>query len=284
MIELERLAKNIEKKENGIYFSKTTSNISYPEEGNKDCFQIEQDSFWFNHRNNVIIQAVKNYSPQNFFFDIGGANGFVAKGLQDAGVKVVLVEPGPVGSMHAKNRNIENVVCSTLEDAEFEKSSMHSVGLFDVLEHIEDDYKLLTDIHNYMKQDGYIYITVPAYNFLWSNEDIDAGHHRRYSLAQMNELLVNCGFDIEYSTYIFSILPLPIFFFRSITSKLGLNKKSSELAKYKKEHSNKKGVLNGIMQKIWNWELRKIKDSKKIGFGGSCFVVGKKVGYKKQMH
>lgn len=276
-MKLEQIAKNIEKKGSGIYFSKTISNISYPEDGNEKCLQIEQDSFWFNHRNNVIIETVKKYSPEKTFFDIGGGNGFVAKGLQDSDIKVVLIEPGLNGAINSKKRNIENIVCSTLEDAAFEKSSLDSVGLFDVVEHIEDDYQFIIDIQNYMQPDGHIYITVPAYNILWSNEDDEAGHYRRYSLDQIKELLLKCGFSIEYSTYIFSILPIPILFFRTIPSKLGLKINSNDLAKHKKVHKSKKGIINLIMQKIWNWELRNIKNSKKINFGGSCFIVGKKM-------
>jgi len=121
-----------------------------------------------------------------------------------------------------------------------------------------------------------IYITVPALGFLWSNEDTRAGHYRRYSLTQITELLQKCGFGIEYSTYIFSILPLPILLFRSIPTKFGLNKKSNVLAKNKR-HRIQKSVFNLVMRRIWNWELGKIRDSKKISFGGSCLVVGKKL-------
>ena len=39
---------------NGIYFSEKRTEVSYPEEGNKDFFEIEENSFWFNHRNNCI--------------------------------------------------------------------------------------------------------------------------------------------------------------------------------------------------------------------------------------
>jgi SAM-dependent methyltransferase len=275
-MELDKLAENIRKKENGIYISKRNLDISYPEEGNNKCLQIEQDSFWFNHRNNLIIEAVKKFSPHSTFVDIGGGNGFVAKGLQEAGIKVVLAEPGMTGCINAKKRDIKNVICSTFEDAGFYKSSISAAGLFDVVEHIKDDAKFLTEIYNSMKKDGFIYITVPAFEFLWSDEDDDAGHYRRYSLTQMNNLLTKCGFKVKYSTYIFSILPLPIFLFRSMPSKLGLNKKSNDIEKHQNEHRNKKGVLNDFMQKVWDWEVQRIKNLKKIKFGGSYLVVAKK--------
>ena len=273
----EKIAHNIKKAENGIYYSKSDSSISYPEEGNENCMQIEQDSFWFNHRNNIIANSVQKHSPNEIFFDLGGGNGFVAKRLQDDGIKTILVEPGKMGVINAYKRGVKNVLCSTLEDAEFGYNSIDSVGLFDVVEHIEDDYSFLNNINKYMKDDGYIYITVPAFNVLWSNEDKDAGHFKRYSTTELNELLKKCGFSIIQSTYIFSILPLPVFLFRSLPSKLGLNKKSNELQKHQNEHKQRKGILNNILQKIWKWELSRVNRNKNIPVGGSCFVIGKKV-------
>ena len=274
---LEKIAHNIKKAENGIYYSESESHVSYPEDGNYNCLQIEEDSFWFKHRNNIIANSVRKHSPNKTFFDIGGGNGFVAKRLQNDGIKTVLVEPGKSGAMNAYKRGVKNVICSTLRDAKLKDNSIDSVGLFDVVEHIEDDYSFLDNISKYLKDDGYIYITVPAFNVLWSNEDDDAGHFKRYTTIRLNELLKKSGFKVIQSTYIFSILPIPVLLFRSLPSKLGLNKKSNDLEKHKNEHQQKKGILNNIMQKIWNWELSRINSNKKIPVGGSCFVIGKKV-------
>ena len=67
-------------------------------------------------------------------------DGFVSKRLQDDGVKVVLVEPGKIGAMNAHKRGVKTVLCSTLEDAEFDFNSIDSVGIFDVVEHMADDF------------------------------------------------------------------------------------------------------------------------------------------------
>jgi SAM-dependent methyltransferase len=275
--DIEKIAINIVKGEKGIYESKGDTNISYPESGNDACMQIEDDSFWFKHRNNIIAESVKNFNQGRTFFDIGGGNGFVAKRIQDEGSQVVLVEPGKQGAVNAKTRGVENIVCSTLEDAGFLKDSIDSVGLFDVVEHIEDDLKFMKNINNFLNKDGLVYITVPAHKMLWSKEDDDAGHFKRYTLKSMGQLLKDSGFKVEYSTYFFSILPLPIFLLRTIPSKLGLNKNSNDIDKHKKEHSNKEGMLSGFIQSIWNKELAKVRNKKKISFGGSCFVVAKKI-------
>ena len=147
---LEKIALNIRKDKNGIYYAKSDSDISYPEEGNENCMQIEEDSFWFIHRNNVIAESVKKHSAEKTFFDIGGGNGFVSKRLQDDDTKVALVEPGKIGAINAYKRGIKDVLCSTLEDAAFIPGKIESVGLFDVVEHIEDDDLFLKNINKYI--------------------------------------------------------------------------------------------------------------------------------------
>lgn len=148
--------------------------------------------------------------------------------------------------------------------------------MFDVVEHIKDDRSFLKTIHDILSNKGLVYITVPAFNILWSKEDVDAGHYRRYSIKQIRKILKEQGFEIEYSTYIFSILPIPIFLFRTIPSLLKLNKNSNEINKYKKEHSQKKGILTTILDGIWERELNYIKRKREIPLGGSCFIIARK--------
>tara|TARA_R110002096_G_scaffold16243_4_gene55564 strand:- start:2663 stop:3499 length:837 start_codon:yes stop_codon:yes gene_type:complete len=274
--DLLEIAENIQLGKDGIYFAKTHSKISYPEEGNVNCFQLEQDSFWFNHRNKVILEAVNTYSKNKTFFDIGGGNGFVAKGLQENGQDVVLIEPGVQGAKYAKLRNVNQVICATLEDAHFKKESIDSAGMFDVVEHIEDDLGFLKNIHTYLKKDGIVYISVPAFNLLWSNEDDDAGHFRRYTLKTAEQVLIKAGFKPLYSTYFFSPLVLPIFLFRSIPSKLRVKRKSHDLKKYQKEHQQRGGIVNALLERVWKWELKRIKNKKRIPFGSSCFLIAQK--------
>lgn len=277
MINLDKYTSDLIEKD-GIHFSKKNSKVSYPESGNEKCFQIEQNSFWFSHRNNCIVEAVLKYCPKNIFFDVGGGNGFVAQGLESKGVSTVLVEPGMQGCLNAKKRNIENVICSTLEDALFYNNSIPAIGLFDVVEHIENDVEFLIKVHNLLVDNGFVFITVPAYNMLWSNEDEQAGHYRRYTRKALEEKLKNVGFKIEYSTYIFSILTIAVFLFRVVPSKLGLSKKSNNLDKHKKQHESKKGLVDKALSWIWEMELDKIRKGKIIPIGGSCFLIARKAG------
>tara|TARA_B100000519_G_scaffold200416_1_gene213539 strand:- start:3 stop:833 length:831 start_codon:yes stop_codon:yes gene_type:complete len=276
-MKIKNITRNLKKTNDGIYYSKQNSEISYSEKFHDSFIDIEENSFWFKHRNNIISESIKRYNSDKVFFDIGGGNGFVAKRLQDEGSKVILVEPGKTGAMNGYKRGIKHVFNTTLNDAGFEDEIIDSVGLFDVIEHIKDDYLFMCDINKYMKKSGYIYITVPAYNLLWSNEDYKAGHFRRYTINDLNRLLKRSGYNIIYSTYIFSILPLPIFLFRKVPSILGFLKNVEKNGTHRSTHKKRNNLLGKLIERIWEWELSKIEKNKKIPFGGSCFLIGQKL-------
>ena len=94
MIDISAISTNLSQDASGIWIAKSQRDISYPDDGNQACFTLEDSSYWFRHRNDVIAQLVKTYSPNTTFFDIGGGNGCVSYALQCHGMDVALLEPG----------------------------------------------------------------------------------------------------------------------------------------------------------------------------------------------
>ena len=203
MIDIQDISSDLKCSNDGIWYARSKKEISYPADGSDNCFAIEDNSFWFQHRNKCITTLIANYPPKNngAIFDIGGGNGFVTLGIEQAGLTSVLVEPSSSGAVNAQKRGVKNIVCSSLEDANFIHNSLPAIGLFDVLEHIEDDSAFLTRINSLLKIDSILYITVPAYSWLWSDEDSSAGHFRRYTIKSLTKKLVSAGFKIEFSSY-----------------------------------------------------------------------------------
>ena len=268
----------LQRGEDGIYYAAASEAISYPEVGNKACFEVEDQSFWFRHRNDCIRELVKKFPPRGKgpIFDVGGGNGFVAKGLMDAGWDVVLVEPGPSGARNAKKRGLEHVICGTTHSAGFKNGSLSAIGVFDVVEHIEDDLGFLRHLWDLLEPGGMLYITVPAYNFLWSHEDVNAGHFQRYTLGAMEKKLVKAGLETVFGTYIFGFLPLPVFLFRSLPYRLGLVGKGSAGKEVKRDHSQKQGLLGAMVASSFDLEAKRIQAGKTLAFGGSCLIAARK--------
>ena len=264
--------------DDGVFYAGEVGKISYPEEGNQACFQIEDQSFWFRHRNDCIRELVRNFPPRGngAIFDVGGGNGFVAKGLMDAGWDVVLVEPGPSGARNAKKRGLEHVICGTTHSAGFKNGSLPAIGVFDVVEHIEDDLGFLLHLRDLLKPGGMLYLTVPAYNFLWSHEDVNAGHFRRYTLGAMEKKLIQAGLNPVFGTCIFGFLPLPVFLFRTLPYRLGLARAGSAGKELGRDHSQKQGLLGLLLANSFESESNKIRAGKSLGFGGSCLLAARK--------
>lgn len=267
-----KITKNLNLKE-GIWFSKEQSIVSYPLDGNDLSLQLEENSFWFKHRNNCILQIIKNYSLGEEIIDIGGGNGYVSFFLQENQYNAILIEPGFNGCLNAQKRGLQNIVCSSFQNLGIDSFSVSNIGIFDVLEHIEKDLDFLIEINKILKKGGKLFLTVPAFRFLWSNDDFVAGHFRRYNLEKIKKLLENAGFQIEYASYFFFILIFPIFLFRTIPS-LFFKKEKLDLKKNLKEHGQNK--TTDFLQRIWNWEIMRIVNSRKIPFGSSCLIVARK--------
>lgn len=277
MVDIQSISTGLKLGQEGIWYASDSENISYPPDGNEACFSVEDVSFWFRHRNNCIVSVINSYPPINneMIFDIGGGNGFVSLGLADAGFDVALVEPGHAGAYNAKKRGIENVICATTNTAKFKRHSLPAVGLFDVIEHIEDDLAFLKSVKELVKKGGSLYATVPSYSFLWSEEDVIAGHYRRYTLSDISEVLQSAGFHIEYSSYIFRFLPLPVFLLRTLPFKIGLSKGARKSSNTSRDHAASGGIARKIFDSILKSEIENLDKKKPMAFGGSCLVVAK---------
>jgi SAM-dependent methyltransferase len=277
MVDLAILARGLQLRSDGIWYAPTVSELSYPKEGNERCAQVEDSSFWFRHRNACILALIRAYPPSGPMFDIGGGNGCVSRAIVDAGFESVVVEPGAAGARAAKARRLEHVVCGTLEGAGFGERSLPAIGLFDVVEHIEDDLGFMRRVCNVLVNGGRVYINVPAYAWLWSDEDVAAGHCRRYTIRSMSSLLESTGFIVDFATYIFRPLPAPIFLLRALPTRLGFARdKAQEQGGTERDHMAKGGITRGFIDSLLSREVKRVEQSKAMSFGGSCLVAATK--------
>lgn len=275
MMDIATIANHLDLGPDGIWVSKEQEEISYPEEGNENCLALEADSFWFEHRSRCIEAVLCRFPPPGMLFDVGGGNGYVALGIQQAGFPVALVEPGWQGIKNARQRGLDTVICSTLAGAGFRDEVLPGVGLFDVLEHIGDEGEFLKQIYRLLIPGGRLYLSVPAFQVLWSAADDYAGHHRRYTLNGLSSELASAGFRVEYASYMFLLLPLPVLLLRAIPSRLGIQKQQ-DWQRYQKEHAGRAGISGRILAKILGWELNRIRRGERMPVGASCMVVARK--------
>lgn len=259
----------------GIWTSPTQSIPDYPDEGNAFCFQVEDHSFWFRYRNERIVETVRRFPPVGTIVDIGGGNGFVARGLAQAGFPTIVVEPGPVGARNAAARGLAPVVCATLDDAGFLPGSLPAAGMFDVLEHLADDHAVLTSLARLLRPDGRLYLTVPAYSWLWSDDDVLTGHHRRYTRGSLTRVVEGAGLVLETDTYLFAPLVLPILLLRSIPSALRM-RAPADVTTITRELQPKDGLAERLMARLLAIEAWWFGHVGAVPFGSSVLLVARR--------
>lgn len=259
--------------EDGIFRSVGQSAVSYPEDGHERCFGVEDSSFWFRHRNDCIAALVSHHPPPRggAVLDLGGGNGFVAQRLLAEGHDVVLLEPGAAGARNARaHRALPHVVCASLEDAGFHPGSFGAVGMFDVIEHVDDDRAFLEQVRTLLAPGGRLYLTVPCHSWLWSRADADAGHFRRHTLASLESLLEG-RFRIDYASYYFSALVAPQFLLRALPHRLGLDRGGAVLST-EAEHGGNEGAAVRLMERLLATEVARIRKRQRIPFGASALL------------
>jgi 2-polyprenyl-3-methyl-5-hydroxy-6-metoxy-1,4-benzoquinol methylase len=281
MLEIGQLSEGLHRRPDGIWVARNVTPVSYPQEASDRYREIEDASFWFAHRNACIVAAARAFPPDGALFDVGGGNGVVSLALQRAGFPVALVEPSLEGAQNSRERGIDEVICASLEDSGFHPQTLPAVGLFDVVEHLEDDVAFLRTVARLLRPDGRVYLSVPAYNFLWSAQDDYAGHQRRYTRRSLVRALESAGFSIELCTYIFTLLPLPIFALRTIPSRLGLRNVASRQHEAN-EHRGSQGFLASLLNFVLRFELVSIQKGVALPFGGSCLAVARLSGSTKK--
>jgi len=82
----------------------------------------------------------------------------------------------------------------------FPEDSFDGVLLLDVLEHADDD-AALAEARRVVRPGGWVLLSVPAFPWLWSFRDVDAGHLRRYSRRGLEDVVRRSGLAVERVTY-----------------------------------------------------------------------------------
>jgi SAM-dependent methyltransferase len=272
--DLSAIADNLVLGSNGIWEAAGHQDLGFAESDPTDWLRIEQTSYWYRHRNRSFVALLEQFPPHGALFEIGAGNGTVSLAIQSAAFSVVAVEPTERWASNAKSRGVHTVVCAGLEDARFHDGALANVGMFDVLEHIDDDANFLRRLRRLMPAGGRFYCAVPAYSWLWSVEDTAAGHVRRYRLGELSRTVTAAGFTVEHATYYFAPLVIPILLLRAIPTRLGIRRaRTAETSA--SEHRLGKGIAGRLAQSALDQEIRWLSAGRRCPVGSSCFVVAR---------
>ncbi len=84
--------------------------------------------------------------------------------------------------------NYWNPLCGDITSLPYRDNSFNFVSALDVLEHIKEDHKAVSEISRILKMNGIVVITVPHRMKFYTKQDLLIGHYRRYEIDQLISL------------------------------------------------------------------------------------------------
>jgi 2-polyprenyl-3-methyl-5-hydroxy-6-metoxy-1,4-benzoquinol methylase len=140
------------------------------------------------------------------------------------------------------------------------------VTALEVLEHLPDDGQALKHWHRVAKPGGYLLITVPAYQWLFSAHDKALHHYRRYSMTGLIKKIKQAGWQIKKASY-FMMLTFPALMPVRLLQKNALPRTS---------YVPTKTWLNNLLINLLKIEAN-LTRLLAIPFGSSIVVLAKKI-------
>jgi len=194
----------------------------FPDNAFEILYRSEENNFWFRVRNKIIGNTIARFIPTNSrILEVGCGTGYVSRYLKKLGYHVECADLFFNALQFCRVRDAgEKYYQINLADKIFVEE-FEGICAFDVLEHIEDDLNILTNLHNALKPGGFLFITVPADMRLWSEIDVHAKHKRRYSAEDLRIKLERNGFTVIKMSYFMTFLYPVIILSRKFSFKQG---------------------------------------------------------------
>jgi SAM-dependent methyltransferase len=162
---------------------------------------VEERHFWFAARRRVILGAMRKSIPdlsKRALFDIGCGSGGLLAYLEKNGVPLAGACDAYLESLEMVREKVAAPLVLVDEGRLPPLGPGQSLlGLFDVLEHLDDDEATLRFLGSVLEPGGALVITVPAHPFLFDEMDVLAHHRRRYRRAELRAKLERAGFEVR---------------------------------------------------------------------------------------
>jgi SAM-dependent methyltransferase len=176
----------------------------------RTMLDVDEHHWWYRGRRRIIRSELDRLPlPEGArVLDAGCGSGRTLEELEPFGV-VHGIELDPEAAEVARSRGVGEVEIGRLEDLPWEDARFDLITCLDVIEHTPDDRVTLSELRRVCKPGGWLLVTVPAYQALWSLHD-DANHHfRRYNRPTLRAAAEESGWQLRRMTSFNSLLLAP---------------------------------------------------------------------------
>ena len=157
---------------------------------------VEDRHWWYKERRALLARELRRLPAPGRALDIGAAGGGNTRVLRGHGWQALAVDYSAAAVEIARARGI-GAMRADARELPVRSGACDLVTAFDVLEHIDEDYLVTTEIARVLRPGGTALISVPCDMALWSAHDEACGHVRRYSRSGLADVVQKADLTVD---------------------------------------------------------------------------------------
>ena len=233
----------------------------------KTMLDVDEHHWWYRGRRRIIraeLDRLPLRTPASVL-DAGCGSGRTLEELAGYG-EVHGIELDPEAAEVARSRGVGEIEIGRLEELPWPADSFDLITCLDVIEHTPDDRLALRELRRVCRPSGWLLLTVPAYQALWSLHD-DANHHfRRYNRRTLAAAALDSGWLLRRMTSFNSLLLAP-------AAAVRLVQRRASRSDYTPEIQLGPAWLNAVLERPLRLEARWLAQGRTLPAGLSLIAV-----------
>lgn len=248
--------------------------------GYESFIRDEKSHFWFVGRRAIFADLLRHRVPSlgegAVAADLGCGVGGMLEILGSKG-RPVGMEVGLDILQICRSRGFDRVFMGRGHHVPLENDSVDLVALLDVLEHIPEERETLAECMRILRPGGWVLLSGPSYQFLYTHQDKVVDHQRRYTVRGIRRKFREAGFEVTHASYIncflFPII-LPLLLLRKLREFFIVPAEDESRLNTEIQIP---GFLNDLCARIFSAE-RFVLRRGSLPFGHSLVLVARKPG------
>jgi SAM-dependent methyltransferase len=238
----------------------------------KTMLEVDEHHWWYRGRRRIIRAELDRLPiPEGaVVLDAGCGSGRTLEELAAYG-QVQGIELDREAAEVARRRGLGDIQVGRLEALPWEDATFDLITCLDVIEHTPDDSVALRELRRVCRPGGWLLVTVPAYQALWSLHDEANHHYRRYNRASLRAAVLAAGWQLERITAFNTLLLAPAALVR-----LAQRRRRPGNGSYTSELEVGSDWLNAVLERPLRIEARWLSRGRRLPAGLSLMAVTRK--------
>jgi ubiquinone/menaquinone biosynthesis C-methylase UbiE len=173
----------------------------------ENIFKQEEAHWWYRSMRDLVCRILKRFAmlkdSSAIILDAGCGTGGTLRSLKKKFPRLILIgiDYSPIALNYC--RNGFSLLRASVDSLPFDKESIDAVVCLDVLYHlnVSNDLKALREMNRILKRGGYVFIHLPAFEFLRGRHDKVVLTRERYTIEKLRGRMQGAGFKIIRCSY-----------------------------------------------------------------------------------